>query len=285
MPDVEHTRKMGDIMVRKLFLMTVVLGAASCQMSEFGLGGGDAGPEIKEYRTKPTSPLAAYGVTKVAVLMLNATNSTEVDLRETGQIFSSELQQFEGLAVFPAAVTQAAATSSGLKFPEQSHLFARSIGVDALIVGFITDFQPYEHPRVGIMLRVYPSAPVEKPAPVASAALTLERVYDADTTVVAAQVRSFAANREGRNSPMGDRQYLMVTSKYMHFVADRSIRDLFAEARYRWREPMPASTGVDTKDETTPEASGDNTGTEQEPADTQPPHVEASPAKGNADGP
>jgi len=215
-------------MFRKLFLIVVVLTLAGCQIPGFTA----KNPARPEYQSKPVSPLIQHGITKVAVLALNATN-VEVDVRETSQIFATELQQFPGLRVFPAAVTTAALVQTKLQMPEEAHRFARQLGVDALIVVFITDYQPYENPRVGVMLRLYPAAGTSDEQTVARSTLAIERVYDSDVKTVADQVRAFAVDRDAGKSVMGDREYLRVMSKYMHFVADRSFRDFFAEAEYR----------------------------------------------------
>ena len=129
-------------MFRKLFLIVVVQVLVGCQFPGFE----PKNPAREEYETKPASPLAARGITRVAVVALNATNE-EVDVREVTQIFSTELQQFAGVRVFPAAITMAAMVQTKPQMPEQAHLFARQLGVDALIAVFITDYQPYENQR------------------------------------------------------------------------------------------------------------------------------------------
>jgi len=113
--------------------------------------------------------------------------------------------------------------------------------VDALIVGFITDYQPYDHPRVGVLLMMYPPAAEPAPTEEAVALVRLNRVYDSETKQVAGKVREFASTRGSQEGPLGERQYLLVMSKYMHFVADQSIRELFDKARYSGlRMPVPA---------------------------------------------
>ncbi|HUU43992.1 MAG TPA: hypothetical protein VMX57_09440 [Planctomycetota bacterium] len=230
-------------MFRKLFLIVVVQVLVGCQFPGFE----PKNPAREEYETKPASPLAARGITRVAVVALNATNE-EVDVREVTQIFSTELQQFAGVRVFPAAITMAAMVQTKPQMPEQAHLFARQLGVDALIAVFITDYQPYENPRVGVMLRLYPVADPDETDTVARTALSVERVYDAEVRAVADQVRAFAVDRGAADTPMGHGEYFKVTSQYLHFVADRSFRDFFAEARRRGVDIGPVTTDDIEKD-------------------------------------
>jgi len=223
-------------MADRLFLILAVLAVAGCA----GIWPA-ASVDPGEYKSKPPSPLpATAGIEKIAVIILNATKQ-EVDTEEASQIFASELQQFGGMKVFPAAVTHAAAVQRQYRLPEDAHKLGATLGVDAVLVGFITDYQPYDHPRVGVLLMLYPSAK-EAEAGEARAKQTFQRVYDSDQKDVAQEVRRFAAARNSQKTPLADREYLLVMSKYMHFVADRSLRDLFAEAGVGLQAPERTRT-------------------------------------------
>ncbi|HUW59054.1 MAG TPA: hypothetical protein VMZ92_20625 [Planctomycetota bacterium] len=233
-------------MIRKLFLIVVVLGVAGCV---------ESWPLRRqvEYPSKPYNMLALYGIEKVAVVVLNASDA-EVDIREAAQVYSMELQRSYGIDVFPPAVARAAVLQQKLQLPEQAHVLAKRLGVDALIVGFITDYEPYDHPRVGVLLMVYPAAVDPNAVDTAVALGSVNRVYDSDTKEVAEQVRAFAARRDAQETPLGSRKYLLVMSEYMKFVADRSIRDLFdtiaRPGRPTRRTPEPEAPGTVTDDET-----------------------------------
>ena len=186
-----------------------------------------------EYLEKPASPLKQEGIEKIVVVAINATRSLNLDVREVAEIYSVELQQFKGVNVYPAAVAEAAVVEHRLALPEQADRLAALLGTDAAMVVIVDDYQPYDHPRVGVLLMVYraaeklaPPGPNERVVP-AKAFLSLKRVYDSDVKDVADQVRAFAEDRNAQKNPLGHREFLLVTSKYLHFVADRSIRDLF----------------------------------------------------------
>lgn len=212
-------------MPKRLFLILVTLHLAACSQSRVS--------SRDEYQqAKPDNALASRGIEKVAVVILNATD-TEVDVEEVAQIFSVELRQFKGVKVFPAEAARAAVINQQLRLPEQAHVLGRKLGVDAVIVGFITDYEPHDYPRLGVLLMVYPAAKEDETACQARVLASVNRIYDSNNEDVLEQVRAYAAHRDAQDTPPGDLRHLVVTNRYMHFVADRSIRDLFADAE-RW---------------------------------------------------
>ena len=202
--------------------MTLAVGLCGCWLTK-----------RVEYLDKPANPLASDGIKKMAVIAINATREVSLDVREVADIYATELQQFEGVDVFPSALAEEAVLAHGIALPEQADRLAAMLGTDAAMVIVIDDYQPYDHPRVGVLLLLYRAADTQSPPqpnePVvpAQAFLSLKRVYDSDVKEVADQVRAFAMDRDAQKNPLGHREYLLVTSKYLHFVADRSIRDLF----------------------------------------------------------
>jgi hypothetical protein len=217
-------------MRRKLFLATLLVALtalAGCHV----MGG--------IVRPKPRNSLADIGIRRVAVVMLNATKDATVDALEAAEIFSTELQQFQDVEVFPADVAHMAVMENRLAIPEQADLLGRALNVDAVIVGFLTDYQPYDPPRVGILFMVYAARPRGVESSVGHAAkpiVMMEKVYDADQKKVADDVKQFAEDRNSQKTPLAYRQYLVVMSKYLHFVATQSFRDLFDKV-----QKMPAA--------------------------------------------
>ena len=229
--------------------MMTALGAGLLVVVSIGCQGGMGGSAAPISR--PSSPLERRGIEKVAVVMLNATQNAAVNELEFAQIFSTELQQFSGVKVFPAAVVEAAVRNNQLVMPQQAADLGRLLNVDAVMVGFVTTYDSYDTPSVGVLMLVYDvTAKVEEVKAVeateetetgtptegqADAALkpivTLERVYDSDQRWVMADVEKFARERGAGDGPLGVRNYTLVMSNYLHFVSDRMIRDLFKSLR------------------------------------------------------
>ena len=69
---------------------------------------------------RPENPFAQLGIEKMAVVMLNATEDISVDELEFARIFSTELQHFSGVKVFPAAVR-----NNRLIMPQQANELGR----------------------------------------------------------------------------------------------------------------------------------------------------------------
>jgi hypothetical protein len=208
-------------------MMTLAVGLPGCWLAK----------RVEYLGEKPPNPLKREGVEDVVVVAINATHNISLDVREVAEIYSAELQQFKDVNVFPAAPAEAAVVYHGLTLPEQADRLAALLEADAALIVVIDDYQPYDHPRVGVLLMLYkaaadtaPPGPNEPIVP-AKALWSLKRVYDSDVKEVADQVRAFAVDRNAQKNPLGHREYLLVTSKYLHFVADRSIRDLFSVIR------------------------------------------------------
>lgn len=202
------------------------------------LVGCEGGPPARAVK-RPESPFARLGIEKMAVVMLNATEDVSVDELEFARIFSTELQQFSGIKVFPAAVVEAAVRNNRLIMPQQANELGRLLKVDALIVGFITEYDAYDTPSVGLLVLMYEmtettettGVPTEgqpdKKSAESKPLVTVQRVYDSEQRSVMKQVEAFAASRNAGKGPLGAKRYTMVMSNYLHFVSDRIIRDLF----------------------------------------------------------
>ena len=219
-------------------LVLVLVTAVGCEL----------GPQVREI-ARPASPFQPTGIEKMAVVVLNATENPTVNELEVAQIFSTELQQFAGVKVFPAAVVEAAARTNRLVMPQQAGELGRELNVDAVIVVFINEWDPYDVPSVGMMVLMYdtrnpaPAAQEGQAPAVVKPMVVLERVYDSDQQQVMAQVEQFAASRNAGKSPMGAKSYVMVMSNYLHFVSDRVVRDLFAQVGGSVVQESPSQMG------------------------------------------
>lgn len=112
------------------------------------------------------------GLETVAVApFFNLSQERTVDGREFALAYYSELQKVPGFEVLPVGVAERAMIDNGLTMesPDDALELARILGVDAVVVGAVTDYDPYS-PRVGLKVAWYspkqwlflPNAPEEK---------------------------------------------------------------------------------------------------------------------------
>lgn len=176
-----------------------------------------------------------------------------VDGRSVGATFFGELQQLGGLTVIPVGVVEALLDEQQLALdnPKQALQVAQMLGADALVVGAITDYDPYYPPRVGIALQVYapatsdptkmpslkelargaqqaplrPSASVDKPK------LRAVRIFDSSQSHVRDRVKRYAMYHSGSERPGQWRSFMRRSDDYMRFCCHEMIREVFGQAR------------------------------------------------------
>jgi hypothetical protein len=97
------------------------------------------------------------GMSRIAVLPFrNLTSHPDsvTDGRRFAIIYASELQKVPGFEVVPVGVAEVAMLENGLKIgsPEDVHRLAGLLGVDVVVIGAVTDYDPYYPPRVGLQI-------------------------------------------------------------------------------------------------------------------------------------
>jgi len=118
----------------------VVAALSGCVMFEVGV----------------TNPVA--GLTTVAVApFFNLSEERSVDGRRFAQAYFSELQKTPGFQVVPVGVVEQAIYDHRLEMndPQDALTLARVLGVDAVVVGAVTDYSPYYPPRIGLQVSWY----------------------------------------------------------------------------------------------------------------------------------
>ena len=133
----------AELMRRLLFLPAVVLALLSvlpgCAVVDVGV----------------RNPVP--GLETVAVVpFFNLSQERLVDGREFALAYYSELQKVPGFEVIPVGVAERAMLENGLTMenPDDALHLARILGVDAVVVGAVTDYDPYS-PRVGLKVAWY----------------------------------------------------------------------------------------------------------------------------------
>ncbi|TWT85306.1 hypothetical protein Pla123a_01130 [Posidoniimonas polymericola] len=100
-------------------------------------------------------------LSRVAVTpFINLSDEPTVDGVQFAMAYFAELQSVRGFEVVPLGVTENAIIQLGLfRHPEEAAADARRLaqhlGVDAVVVGAVTDFDPYYPPRCGMRVEWY----------------------------------------------------------------------------------------------------------------------------------
>lgn len=103
--------------------------------------------------TGVTNPVP--GLSRVAVVPFRNLSSEPdqvVDGRRIAMAYFSELQKVPGFEVVPVGVAEVEMLNQGLDItgPEDALKLARLLEVDAIVVGAVTEFDPYYPPRLGL---------------------------------------------------------------------------------------------------------------------------------------
>jgi hypothetical protein len=107
-------------------------------------------------------------LSKVAVApFINLSTDPTVDGRQFGLDYFAELQAIPGFEVVPIGVVETAMRENHLTIssPADCRRLAQLLGVDALVVGAITDFDPYYPPRCAMQVEWYSANPGFHPIP------------------------------------------------------------------------------------------------------------------------
>ncbi len=191
------------------------------------------------------------------VPFLNQSGSENLDVMAVTDEFYTELQQVTGgLQVIPVNRVLAALTKLGIKNvsnPDEVMMLAGQLGADAIIVGTVTRYDPYQPPRMGMALQLYHREKADKenishvdPGGIARRGRAFEmpggvplqpeamvvRIFDADRKEVIARIKKYTRHRQADTTPSGWRKFL-TSRNYLRFVCYEMIGELLAQEQNR----------------------------------------------------
>lgn len=175
-----------------------------------------------------------------------------------------QFEQVRGIATVPVNRTAGVMRSLGLgsvDSPEQAHAIIEALGVDGLVIGSITAYDPYDPPKLGLAVGLFarpgalgtPGARADDPlarspasmnaattdSQIRLAGASLEPVafasehLDANSHEVQMAVRAFAQGRSDTVSALGWRRYLASMPLYADFASYRLAERLIESERLR----------------------------------------------------
>ena len=103
-----------------------------------------------------TNPVEGLSTVAIAPFF-NLSQERAVDGRRFALAYYTELQKVPGFQVVPVGVTEQQIVDNGLEMdkPEDVVELARILNVDAVVVGAVTDYDPYYPPRIGLHVEWY----------------------------------------------------------------------------------------------------------------------------------
>lgn len=107
-----------------------------------------------------TNPIPGLSTVAVAPFF-NLSPEPVVDGRRFALAYYAELQKVPGFQVMPVGVVEQAIHDYGLEMndPDDVLKLARLLNVDAVVVGAVTDYDPYYPPRIGLQISWYSDKP------------------------------------------------------------------------------------------------------------------------------
>ncbi len=190
----------------------------------------------------------------------NETGVSVVDGAGIADTLAATFQEARGISTVPVNRTLAAMRALGMDeiaSGADARRLALAMGVDGVIAGTVTAWDPYDPPRLGMSLALYSrpggarlvdddavvdprsltSSPTERRLPPAGAGdaplSTVAEHLDGANHEVLAALRAYAEGRHDPNSALGWRGYLASMSLFTKFASHRLAGNLLDKERLR----------------------------------------------------
>ena len=205
----------------------------------------------------PTLPPLVVAVTPV----LNLSNRSDWDALQVTDMLVLAAQSLPEFAVVPedrVLATLAERGQDAIETQEGVQALGRELGADLVIVAALTDFDPYDPPRVAMTLqatwtRSFETSPGGRFDPVTASRqasdvqvrpdaarsaevpdVQIQAVFDASEDATQRQMRAYAQERHGHQSPYGWRLHGKSQELFLRFSCHRAILTIRQEIeRYR----------------------------------------------------
>lgn len=204
--------------------------------------------------------------TWAVVPFANESGVSIVDTFAIADSFQAEIDGVEGISCLPVNRTVAAMRAANLRSLQSDadvHLLMETLGVDGLVVGTVTAYDPYRPLQLGIAAQVYTGTKPPEPTSPNLESMTMattegtkaadvaptgpssqySRVYDASNHDVLALLASYASGRVDPKSGAGAAVYTLTMSSYQRFVAYDVTRQLLMNEVQK-SVPRPETTAV-----------------------------------------
>ncbi len=192
----------------------------------------------------------AMGPMSIAVApALNQSGSTDFDADRFADLMAGELSYADGVSVIPVSrvlAVLAAQRMDGVESPTHALEIVQALGVDAILVFSVTEYDPYDPPSIGITAQLYGTRPGQSGGTVDPVTLSRQAalaasssgrvprgliaqtqgVFDASHDSVVRDVRHYASYRRGEQSPYGWRKYVVSQQHFIRYCCYATIKRL-----------------------------------------------------------
>lgn len=199
----------------------------------------------------------------VVAPVLNLSDRSDWDPAKVTDMVAAAWQSVPGIAVIPVNRVWALLSTRGIsavETPEDALALAQEFGADATVVTAITEFDPFNPPRVGIVMQCYRQTPVggisgldpvgasrqasdaglgggvgEEIAPL----LQAQRVFDASDEELLREVRQYGASRR-RAAPSDWRVHVRSQQLFLRYACWSAVRSIMEAWERRSVSPAPS---------------------------------------------
>jgi hypothetical protein len=191
----------------------------------------------------------------VVAPVLNLSGTPDVDTLRVTDWVAAELLEFPGTVVVPVNMGLAALARQGknrVESPADARALADEFGADATVVTALTEYHPFDPPRVGLIMQWYgtgrgafgptmdpvsasraavPAMPVADMGPSGPPTIQVQKSFNAADQRVLREVREYADRRDGQPGPYGWRRYTKSQELYVRYCAWSTIRTMLTVHR------------------------------------------------------
>jgi hypothetical protein len=209
------------------------------------------------------------------VPLRNESGTTVVDTLAMTDALTQQVEQIRGITTLPLNRTVAmmyALALDSIDSPQQARSLIDALGVDGLVVGSITAYDPYEPPKYGLALALFarpgsmgtPGVRANDPLtsdPSLLNAATTDAAIDVGSETLAPvsfaaehldgrnhevqmAVKSYADGRSDTVSALGWRRYLVSMPLYAEFASNRLAERLIESERLRLAKTLVSEAGT-----------------------------------------
>lgn len=210
------------------------------------------------------------------VPLANESGVAGIDTYMIADKLVAQIDQVRGVSCLPLNRTIAAMRARGMnavRTPEDARVLSQTLGADALVIGTITAYDPYDPPKLGLAVALF-AQPRERAGEVDPMRLgqaysddrvrvqsayetrpvaTVSEQYDGRAHDTLMDVKNYARGRHDTSSATGWRGVLASMDRFTEFAAYSSISRLIDQERLRVAMARVPVAPTETATQPTPE--------------------------------
>lgn len=191
------------------------------------------------------SPEPGFSLTRswtvVVAPVVNLSDMREVDTLRLTDWVASEAASFDRISIVPVNLTLAVLARAGktrVETAEDAQWLAGQFGADATLVSAITEYDPYDPPRMAWIMQWYesrcgspdgiePQRTVEERGTASTRPVfQVQRVFYAAADEIKHEIRNYADDRDEHKSAYGWRRYVKSQELYARYCCWSMIRTI-----------------------------------------------------------